>query len=186
MTKSMHRVEVSLDLPTRVPDLVGYAKRVVLSSKPVAPSDDVMPASYRRTGGDPRWRAPSVQLEESYELRPGGCLPTSGEGSLVRCKQQAMLPAVFSCGSERHRTKNRRKLAQLQDRRSGRAVEGSGFENRRWRKSSRGSNPFSSARNQRDLHALPDPQPLTHGGPEGTRNAPFGPQSRQDLGKTRA
>ena len=30
MTKSMHRVEVSLDLPTRVPDLVGYAKRVVL------------------------------------------------------------------------------------------------------------------------------------------------------------
>jgi hypothetical protein len=30
MTKSMHRVEVSLDLPTTVPDLVGYAKRVVL------------------------------------------------------------------------------------------------------------------------------------------------------------
>jgi hypothetical protein len=30
MTKSMHRVEVSLDLPTRVPDLAGYAKRVVL------------------------------------------------------------------------------------------------------------------------------------------------------------
>jgi hypothetical protein len=31
MTKSMHRVEVSLDLPTRVPDVVGYAQRIVLS-----------------------------------------------------------------------------------------------------------------------------------------------------------
>ncbi len=30
MTKSMHRVEVSLDLPTKVPELVGYGKRVVL------------------------------------------------------------------------------------------------------------------------------------------------------------
>jgi hypothetical protein len=29
MTKSMHRVEVSLDLPTRVPDLIGYVTRVL-------------------------------------------------------------------------------------------------------------------------------------------------------------
>ena len=31
MTKSMHRIEVSLDLPTSVPDVVGYARRIVLS-----------------------------------------------------------------------------------------------------------------------------------------------------------
>jgi hypothetical protein len=30
MTKSMHRIEVSLDLPTRVPDIVGYARMIVL------------------------------------------------------------------------------------------------------------------------------------------------------------
>jgi hypothetical protein len=30
MTKSMHRVEVSLDLPTKVPELIGYTKRIVL------------------------------------------------------------------------------------------------------------------------------------------------------------
>jgi len=30
MTKSMHRIEVSLDLPTRVPDVVGYARMIVL------------------------------------------------------------------------------------------------------------------------------------------------------------
>jgi hypothetical protein len=67
-------------------------------------------------------------------------------------------PVESSQRPERDTQRSRKKPAITNAWRSGRVVEGSGFENRRSRKGTRGSNPFSSA-NLRAVFLRPPSQP---------------------------